>query len=158
MPDAAPAETIVVAAVCVRDGAGRLLAVRKRGTARFMLPGGKLEVGEGPDAAAARELAEEVGVTVDVADLVLLGRFESAAANEPGALLVSTVYAWQGAVAAAEAVVAAEIEELRWLDPADPDLPDDALAPMLREHVLPRLRDGWPDDRPDDRPAPGASA
>ncbi|MFM8699574.1 MAG: NUDIX domain-containing protein [Phycisphaerales bacterium] len=40
------------------------------------LPGGKAEPGETPAAAAARELAEETGVTVDADDGVVLGRVE----------------------------------------------------------------------------------
>ncbi|MFW6774362.1 NUDIX hydrolase [Nocardioides sp. CPCC 205120] len=124
---------IVVAAVCLRDAEGRLLSVRKRGTQAFMLPGGKLEAGETPAQAAAREAREEVGV--EVADLALLGEFVSAAANEPGAVLTSTVFT---ATAATAPVVDGEIEELRWLDLAA--LPDDVpVAPMLRHHVAPAL-------------------
>ena len=53
--------TFVVAAVAfVRDG--HVLTVRKRGTTRFMLPGGKLEPGESAYAAAVREIREEVGL------------------------------------------------------------------------------------------------
>ena len=37
---------IIVSAVCVFDAAGRLLTVRKRGTDKFMHPGGKPEPGE----------------------------------------------------------------------------------------------------------------
>ena len=37
---------IVVSAVCVFDRSGRLLTVRKRGTDKFMHPGGKPEAGE----------------------------------------------------------------------------------------------------------------
>ena len=72
----------VVGAV-IRDDRGRLLTVRKRGTQRFMLPGGKPEPGEDDATALARELREELGVTVISARL--LGRFEAEAANELGA-------------------------------------------------------------------------
>ena len=123
--------TIVVSAVAfVRDGA--VLTVRKHGTDRFMLVGGKPEPGEAPAHAAVRETREEVGLTV--CDLTLLGEFESAAANEPGHRLHSTVYT---AELSGEPAPAAEIEELRWvaLDSTDSDL-----APMLRDHVLPLLR------------------
>ncbi|WP_107766416.1 NUDIX hydrolase [Nocardioides terrigena] len=81
--------TFVVAAVAfVRDG--HVLTVRKRGTSRFMLPGGKLEPGESAYDAAVREIREEVGLVVD--DLTLLGEFTADAANEPGHLVESTVY------------------------------------------------------------------
>ena len=126
-------QVIVVAAVAfVRDG--RMLTVRKQGTSRFMLVGGKLEPGEDALAAAIRETREEVGIEVD--DLELIGTFVSEAANEPGHELRSTVYL-APADLIAEPIVAAEIAELRWT-PMD-DIPDD-LAPMLEHHVLPALR------------------
>ncbi|QCW51162.1 NUDIX domain-containing protein [Nocardioides dongxiaopingii] len=127
--------TFVVAAVCLRDDAGRLLTVRKRGTRSFMLPGGKIEPGETPAEAGLREVREEVGV--DLAGVVLLGHFLADAANEPGHLVDSTVFTADlpGVPAAA-----GEIAELRWVDPADPgDVGDVRLAPLLRDHVLPAL-------------------
>lgn len=123
----------VVAAVCLRDHRGRLLSVRKEGTSRFMLPGGKLEPGETARDAAIREIREEVGV--ELADVELLGEFHGAAANEPGATLESTVFT---ARALGEPVACAEIAEVRWVDPADlpADLP---LAPLLEHQVVPVL-------------------
>ena len=59
----------IVAAV-VADERGRLLLVRKRGTTAFMQPGGKLEPGESPVDALAREIREELGVGItDVREL-----------------------------------------------------------------------------------------
>ena len=121
---------IVVAAVCLRDDAGRVLAVRKRGTSRFMQPGGKLEPGETPAQAAVREVREEIGLDVEVR---FLGEFVTDTANEPGAVLESTVFT---AELTGEPVAAAEIEELRWVAP---DARDADLAPLLRDHVLPAL-------------------
>ncbi|MDY6054981.1 NUDIX domain-containing protein [Micrococcus sp.] len=131
------ARTIVVSAVVLRDDAGRVLTVRKRGTERFMFPGGKPEPGESAAEAAVREAAEEVGAGLDVGALQLLGVFETAAANEPGYTVRATVFAHPPVEVGA---AAAEIAELRWLDPAGP-LPED-LAPLLREAVLPRLAEG----------------
>ena len=119
---------IVVAAVAlVRDG--HVLTVRKRGTERFMLVGGKLEPGESAYDAALREAREEVGLVLGSA--TLLGEFLSEAANEPGHTLHSTVF-W--VESDAEPVAAAEIAEVRWTPLVDH--PDD-LAPMLEHHVLP---------------------
>lgn len=130
---------IRVSAVVARDADGRVLTVRKRGTSRFMLPGGKPEPGETADQTAAREFAEELGVAIEVADLRPLGTFRSAAANEADHLVEGAVFVltepWTDSVHAA-----AEIEELRWLDPAGP-LPDD-LAPLLEHRVLPALAGG----------------
>ncbi|WP_235736016.1 NUDIX hydrolase [Nocardioides alcanivorans] len=125
------AGTIVVSAVAFVRG-GHVLAVRKRGTARFMLVGGKPEAGEDAEQTAVRETFEEVGLVID--SLQLLGEFESPAANEPGHVLHSTVFT---AELPGEPTAAAEIEELRWI-PLDSTRGD--LAPMLRDDVLPLLR------------------
>jgi 8-oxo-dGTP diphosphatase len=129
----------VVGAV-IRDTAGRVLTVRKRGTARFMLPGGKREPGEDDLAALARELREELGVGLVSAEL--LGCFEASAANEPGATVRSSAYCVE---TVGELAIAAEIEEYLWLDPSAP--PDVPVAPLLAGQVLPALS-GAPTARP----------
>ncbi len=56
---------ISVVAALIRDERGRVLLVRKRGTAAFMQPGGKRYPGESNIAALARELVEvELGCRV----------------------------------------------------------------------------------------------
>ncbi|WP_035741576.1 NUDIX hydrolase [Arthrobacter sp. MA-N2] len=127
-------DLIVVSAVCVYDGAGRLLTVRKRGTDKFMHPGGKPEPGETAAEAASRELAEEVGIDVGPADLEPLGTWLAAAANEAATDIEATVFTAPGTW---EAQPCAEIAEIRWLD-LTAELPDD-LAPLLTDHVLPLL-------------------
>ncbi|WP_276606443.1 NUDIX domain-containing protein [Nocardioides sp. GY 10127] len=123
-------EPFVLAAVAfVCDGA--LLTVRKAGTERYLLPGGKLEPGESPLQAAVREVAEEIGL--DVEELTELGVYSAAAANEPGRSLVSTVYVGE---LTGEPRACGEIAELRWSSLVAP--PAD-LAPLLAEHVVPAL-------------------
>lgn len=154
-----PQPIITVSAVLLFDTAGRLLTVRKRGTDRFMLPGGKPEPGESALDAAVREAHEEIGLRLDPAALTELGVFETAAANEPGHLVRATVFR-HGPAAGHSATArpadadllsrispAAEIAELRWLD-LDAPLPGD-LAPLLSEAILPALT--HPDGR---RPHP----
>ncbi len=130
MQPAAENHIVVAAVALVRDG--HVLTVRKQGTERFMLVGGKLEPGESARDAALRETREEVGI--EVAEATLLGEFHSEAANEPGHTLHSTVF-W--IESDAEPVAAGEIAEVRWT-PLE-DHPDD-LAPMLEHHVLPAIR------------------
>ncbi|MXP21616.1 NUDIX domain-containing protein [Gordonia sp. HNM0687] len=127
---------IVVSGVVIRDRRGRLLTVRKRGTSRFMLPGGKPEPAESAADAAARECAEEVGLVIPVERLTELGRFRSAAANESGFEIDATVFGYDGVVDAL--TPSAEIAEIRWLDVELRPLPDD-LAPLLVHHVIPGL-------------------
>jgi 8-oxo-dGTP pyrophosphatase MutT (NUDIX family) len=132
-------DRIVVSAVCVFDNAGRLLTVRKRGTGMFMHPGGKPEAGETAVQAAARELAEEVGIILDPRELQLMGVWIADAANEAATDIEATVFMAPGTW---EAHPSAEIAEIRWLDLAalarGPELPAD-LAPLLTDHILPEL-------------------
>ncbi|MGN6742126.1 MAG: NUDIX hydrolase [Amnibacterium sp.] len=120
---------ITVVAALVTDAEGRLLLVRKRGTDRYMQPGGKPEPGEGLREALARELAEELLLAVDPEAFTDLGRFETDAANEPGHVLVAHVFrlALDGTVEAA-----AEIAEARWATLAEADALGDRLAPLAR--------------------------
>ncbi|WP_051265802.1 NUDIX hydrolase [Nakamurella lactea] len=128
--------TFITAAFCfVRDG--RLLTVRKAGTQRFQLPGGKIDPGETPWQAAVREVSEEIGLDCSGAEQVPLGEFTDKAANEPGATVRATVFV--GALTATDSPKPlAEIAELRWypLDAA----PAPELAPLLARKVIPALR------------------
>ncbi len=66
------ATVIVVAAVLVEDGRV-LLTQRKKGAhlaGAWEFPGGKVEPGEDPKRALARELQEEIGVEALISDIV----------------------------------------------------------------------------------------
>lgn len=78
---------IIIAAAIITDSQGRCLLVRKRGTEYFMQPGGKPEIGETPHAALIRELEEELNFSVSPEELVQVGRFTDAAANEQSSCL-----------------------------------------------------------------------
>ena len=115
----------------VLDGRGRVLLVRKAGTRAFMNPGGKPEPGESAAEALCRELAEEVGLTVQPEDLTYLGRFHADAANEPGHLVDAEAFAVT--VADAELRPRREIAEAVWVDPAWAGV---ELAPLAARHLL----------------------
>ena len=117
--------TIDIVTAVIRDDAGRMLVVRKRGTAIFMKPGGKREPGEDDLTALARELDEELGSRLVSA--TLLGAFEAPAANEPGFTVRAATYL---ATVEGEIAARAEIAELAWIDPAAPG--DIVLAPLMR--------------------------
>ena len=117
----------------IRDAAGRVLNVRKRGTDSLMLPGGKPEPGEDPRDTAVREFREELGVDLDMLRLRGLGEFRSAAANEPDRDVIAHVY--EHPYVAVDRPLA-EIEHLEWADPA---ALDPAMAPLNTEHVFPAL-------------------
>jgi len=126
---------ISIVAALIRDQAGRVLLVRKRGTTAFMQPGGKRDAGEDDVTALARELDEELGCRVVRDTASRLGVFDCMAANEPGRRVHAAVYAIDvaGMIAAR-----AEIDETVWIDPAAPG--DIHLAPLTRDHVLPLAR------------------
>lgn len=85
-------EPILIAAALIDDGAGRLFLVRKRDTSAFMQAGGKIEAGETPSAALARELTEELGFTPSEAEMRYLGRYSAVAANEPDRVVTAEMF------------------------------------------------------------------
>jgi 8-oxo-dGTP diphosphatase len=123
---------INVVAALIRDDAGRMLVVRKRGTEAFMQPGGKCDAGEDDLTALDREIGEELGCRMVPGSARPLGQFDCAAANEPGWRVRANLYAVdvRGAV-----VPQAEIAEALWIDPIAPV--SIVLAPLTRDHVLP---------------------
>lgn len=129
---------IHVSAVVLVSHGGHVLTVRKRGTKRFMLPGGKPEPGESPAQAAVRECAEEVGVELQPEELQPVGRFTAPAANEADHLVRGTIFTHP---LVGSPSPAREIAEMRWLDPRRRPLPED-LAPLLAAHVIPVLNSG----------------
>jgi 8-oxo-dGTP pyrophosphatase MutT (NUDIX family) len=108
--------------------------VRKRDTEVFMQPGGKFEPGESSHEALIRELREELGFELVEEDFEYVGRFSAEAANEVGHLVDCDVHF---TVVETEGVVAAEIEELRWIDPLTMD--DLAIAPLTAKVMRPYI-------------------
>jgi len=65
--------TVIVAAAIIVEEGRVLLTQRKRGShleGMWEFPGGKVEDGEDPKDAVARELREELGIAIDVGDIV----------------------------------------------------------------------------------------
>ncbi len=126
---------IRIAAALLTDARQRLLLVRKRGTAWFMQPGGKIEPDEQPFDALARELREELGLVASPEAAHHCGRFAAPAANEPGFTVDAELYALR---LDGKPAPAAEIAEIAWLEPNTAStLP---LAPLTRDHALPLWR------------------
>lgn len=130
-----PTKLLKIATACLIDDDHRVLVVRKRNTRLFMLPGGKADPGETPICTLLRELREELDLWMNASQLVFLGQFQARAANEPGHWVIAEVFVGK----APEAVrIQAEIEESGWITLKTEE--SQALAPLLRDKVLPALR------------------
>ncbi|MDO5747969.1 MAG: NUDIX domain-containing protein [Actinomycetaceae bacterium] len=127
---------IYTSAVVFTSADAHVLMARKKGTKRFMFPGGKPESGENPLECALREINEEIGLILDPRDMELLGIWQIESANEPGIDVHCTVYLHTRPLEATPQACN-EIAELAWLNPSK-NLPA-CLSPLLRERVLPAL-------------------
>jgi 8-oxo-dGTP pyrophosphatase MutT (NUDIX family) len=128
---AAQPAVIRIAAAIIVNAAGEILLVRKAGTAAFMQPGGKIELGETPIHALTRELREELGFDLGSEEIAYLGCRYAEAANEPDAVVEAELFHIRSD---GPFTPAAEIAESAWVDPAAPI--DLVLAPLTRGHVL----------------------
>ncbi|GAA1354021.1 DUF6314 family protein [Falsarthrobacter nasiphocae] len=147
-----PLPVITVSAVELLTGARQLVVVRKKGTHAFMQPGGKPEPGEGPREAAARELAEELGLDLGPGAFEHAGSWRGRPANEAGFELFAECYraALPEGLDPDALAPAAEIAEVRLLTLGElreavetglvPGTPY-SIAPLLRESIAPRLLD-----------------
>jgi 8-oxo-dGTP diphosphatase len=106
--------TVVAAAITAADGR-ILLAQRPVGASLAGLwefPGGKIEPGETPEIALARELSEELAIEVAPETLTPLGFASHAMADFHLLLLLFRCRAWAGVAVGMQGQV------LRWEDPA----------------------------------------
>lgn len=108
---------LFVVAAALIDGEGRVLVQqRPRGkpmAGLWEFPGGKVEAGEVPEAALARELAEELGIAVAAESLVPAVFASEALGEKHLVLLLYTVREWRGEPEARHA------SALRWVLPVE---------------------------------------
>ena len=108
---------LLVAAAALVDAEGRILIAQrpegKQLAGLWEFPGGKLEPGEGPEAALVRELEEELGITVALSDLVAHSFASHAYENFHLLMPLFTCRIWQGTP------VAIEHAALAWVTPAE---------------------------------------
>lgn len=128
---------VAVGILVRRADAALLLSTRPAGkpyAGFWEFPGGKIEPGETPEAALARELDEELGVTVDPAALVPLTFASAPLADRHLVLLLYRLDRWEGVPEArhASALAWADMAALRGLPMPPADLPFlEVLAPLL---------------------------
>ncbi len=127
---------LVVAGLIV--GAGRVLISQRRADQSLPLqwefPGGKVEPGEAPVAAVARELREELGVEVDV------GRVWDVLFHpSPEFDLVMLVYVCRVRAGEPRAI---EVAQVAWVQPGE--LPEWDILPADRPRVERLVAEGLP--------------
>jgi 8-oxo-dGTP diphosphatase len=133
-----PGKIVLVVAVALIDAQGRILLARrpegKKMAGLWEFPGGKMEKGETPEAALARELHEELGIETAPRDFAPFV-FASHAYDSFHLLMpVFLCRRWKGVPHAKEG------QKLAWVAPADlveyPMPPADRpLIPMLRDFL-----------------------
>jgi len=109
---------------------GLLLVAKRAAPDIYYLPGGKPEAGEAPLDCLRREVLEELGVEIDTAEPFT--EVHAPAALEGVEMWMSVFLTRLGG----DPVPAAEITAVRWWPEASV-----RLAPAVRDHVIPRLRD-----------------
>lgn len=129
--DRSVAEPLRGVAAAILDGKRVLLVSKRAAPDVFYLPGGKPDGGEPPLATLARELGEELGVTL--VDSEPLAVVSDQAALERTSMEMHVYLA----TVAGEVTPLAEIEAVAWVgaDGASPGI----LAPAIRNYVLPQL-------------------
>ena len=138
MTDAQPRKRTLVVAGLMSRADGHVLVTQRRADQALPLqwefPGGKVEPGEAPTTALARELREEIGVTVDVGRIwdVLFHAY-------PTFDLVMLVYHCRIVEGEARAV---EVADVAWVAP--PDLPRWDILPADRPLVDRLVAEGPP--------------
>jgi 8-oxo-dGTP diphosphatase len=118
---------IPVVAVALLDGTGRVLMQQRRYGAHhgglWEFPGGKVEAGESLTESLRREVAEELGLVLDPAELEPLSFASSAA--QPHVILLYTCRNWTGTPACldGEAIAWFALEQLETLAMPPLDVP-----------------------------------
>ncbi len=129
---------LLVAAAALIDAENRILIAQrpegKQLAGLWEFPGGKLEPGEGPEAALVRELQEELGIAVALTDLVAHSFASHAYENFHLLMPLFTCRRWQGTPSALEHAA------LAWVTPAEmaafPMPPaDEPLVAALRDRL-----------------------
>lgn len=99
----------------IRDGAGRLLLIKRGhepGAGLWSLPGGRIEPGETDEQAVVREIAEETGLVVTCGSLL-------GTATLPGASgAIIEVRDYRAVVTGGDLAAGDDAADARWVEPA----------------------------------------
>ncbi|MDB5702120.1 MAG: (deoxy)nucleoside triphosphate pyrophosphohydrolase [Sphingomonadales bacterium] len=115
-PEQIVTDMLLVVAAALIDAQGRVLVQRRPPGSSLAglweFPGGKPEAGESPERALARELDEELGISVEAADLTAVTFASEPLGHRHLLLLLFTCRVWERDPQPLHAT------ELRWVHPA----------------------------------------
>ena len=126
---------VVTAGALIEDPAGNVLVVKPNYRDHWSLPGGICEYGEAPHAGCAREVAEEIGLSLPVGRLLCVDWQLALPAYGPGAR-PAVYFIFDGGTLPGLSGIRLQADELDDCKFATPD----ALADLLPSFVLPRVR------------------
>jgi ADP-ribose pyrophosphatase YjhB (NUDIX family) len=106
--------TLAASAACFKGG--KVLIAKRIRPPLWSLPGGRIEPGETPEAAAARELLEETGVEAEIVGLA--GEREVVLNDENGSARFR-IFAYAARWRAGEAAPGPEAAEVAWVEPEE---------------------------------------
>lgn len=123
------------AGILIKDR--KLLMLKSKQYHLYLSPGGKIEAGETPEQALIRELAEEVSIKVQEADLSFFAKLQTVTDLDPNRKIFLDVFLvnnWVG-----EIVAANEIEAICWVNSSNQH--DYQLGSIFAHQVMPRLQE-----------------
>ncbi|MCW2798598.1 MAG: hypothetical protein JWQ70_70 [Aeromicrobium sp.] len=108
----------VISQGLLRDEQGRVLLCELTYKQEWDLPGGVVEVGEAPALGLVRELQEELGITVEVLDLITVNWLPAWRGWDDACIFLFDLGVVDSSIADAMELQATEIKSVQWCDAA----------------------------------------
>jgi 8-oxo-dGTP pyrophosphatase MutT (NUDIX family)/RimJ/RimL family protein N-acetyltransferase len=102
----------------LRDERGRVLLCELTYKREWDLPGGVVEVGEAPSIGLVRELEEELGIEVEVRDLITVNWLPAWRGWDDACIFLFDLGVVDSSITEGMTLQATEIKSVRWCDPA----------------------------------------
>jgi 8-oxo-dGTP diphosphatase len=112
-----PTKRIGAGLVC-RDATGRVLLVRPAYKPTWEIPGGAVDADESPAAAVAREVREELGVTLPIGRLLVIDWLPALPPKTEGLMFLFDGGLLDGEMTQAFSLPADELLDWAWVEPA----------------------------------------
>jgi 8-oxo-dGTP pyrophosphatase MutT (NUDIX family) len=107
----------VISQGLLRDEQGRVLLCELTYKREWDLPGGVVEVGEAPSIGLVRELQEELGITVEVRDLITVNWLPAWRGWDDACIFLFDLGVVDSSITDGMTLQATEIKSVRWCDP-----------------------------------------